>query len=270
MGRPELPVDETVRERALLAKALRRIRRKARLSYDELAAKTGLSAATLKRAASGKTVPSEDTVKTIATACGQDPEILHWYWRDARIADRGRLAQLRKPALPQFINGRRELSAALEYFYEDAGAPPLRRLTELAGGAHLLPVSSAARIVSRQALPASRQQMIAFLTACGHPGHLMGLWGDAFEEITRGSDVGRMPSVIDGSYVPYEQGGRPVRVALQYMPPVVERRGDRRMVTPPEGWLISSTELERRGATRLLSTEGWPVGTIEVIGNSIS
>uniref|UniRef100_UPI002F91A523 helix-turn-helix domain-containing protein n=1 Tax=Streptomyces virginiae TaxID=1961 RepID=UPI002F91A523 len=194
MGRPELPVDETVRERALLAKALRRIRRKARLSYDELAARTGLSAATLKRAASGKSVPSEDTVKAIATACGQDPEILHWYWLDARIADRGRFAQLRKPALPQFINGRRELSAALEYFYEEVGAPPLRRLTELAGGTHLLPVSSAARIVSRQALPASRQQMIAFLTACGHPGHLMGLWGDAFEEITRGSDTDDIPA----------------------------------------------------------------------------
>ncbi|WP_327135960.1 hypothetical protein OG311_38415 (plasmid) [Streptomyces sp. NBC_01343] len=105
--------------------------------------------------------------------------------------DRGRLAQLRKPALPQFINGRRELSAALEYFYEDAGAPPLRRLTELAGGTHLLPVSSAARIVSRQALPASRQQMVAFLTACGVPGHLLGLWGDAFDEVAQSCEIDR-------------------------------------------------------------------------------
>ncbi|MFI8263517.1 helix-turn-helix domain-containing protein [Streptomyces sp. NPDC085665] len=184
-------MDETVRERALLAKTLRRFRRVAGLSYDELAARTGLSAATLKRAASGKTVPSEDTVKTIATACGQDPETLRWFWLHARIADRGRLAQLRKPALPQFINGRRELSAALEYFYEDAGAPPLRRLTELAGGTHLLPVSSAARIVSRQALPASRQQMAAFLTACGVPGHLLGLWGDAFDEVAQSREIDR-------------------------------------------------------------------------------
>ncbi|MFD7029204.1 hypothetical protein ACFWAR_14340 [Streptomyces sp. NPDC059917] len=33
----------------------------------------------------------------------------------------------------------------------------MRRLQELAGGPHLLPVSSAARIVNRQALPVSRQ-----------------------------------------------------------------------------------------------------------------
>lgn len=41
--------------------------------------------------------------------------------------------------------------------------PPTRALPR----AHLLPVSSAARIVARQALPASPQQCVAFLTALG-------------------------------------------------------------------------------------------------------
>lgn len=58
-----------------------------------------------------------------------------------------------------------DFSEALEYFYERAGALPLRRLQALAGGSHVLPVSTAARIVRRQALPAGRQQCIAFLTA---------------------------------------------------------------------------------------------------------
>ncbi|MEU3774335.1 helix-turn-helix domain-containing protein [Streptomyces sp. NPDC032472] len=181
-------MDYTVPQRGQLAAALRRVRALAGLSYDELTGKTGLSAATLKRATSGKTVPTEETVKKFATACGGDLDALHLFWLSARIADRGRLAHLRKPALPQFINGRRELSAALEYFYEAAGAPSLRRLAELAGGTHLLPVSSAGRIANRQALPASRQQMVAFLTACGLTGQGLDLWGDAFEEITQHPD----------------------------------------------------------------------------------
>ncbi|MER6218521.1 helix-turn-helix transcriptional regulator [Streptomyces sp. NPDC001674] len=172
----------------MLAGALRGLRTRAGLSYDELADKTGLSAATLKRAASGKTVPTEETVQKFATVCGGEPDVLYGFWLSARIADRGRLAQLRKPALPRFIDGRRELSATLEYFYEAAGAPSLRRLAELAGGTHLLPVSSAARIVNREALPVDRQQMVAFLTACGLTGQSLEQWGDAFEEITLNPD----------------------------------------------------------------------------------
>lgn len=152
---------------------------------------TGLSAGTFKRATSGETVPTEETLRKSACTCGVDlkgKRTLGTLWIDARIADRGRLARLRKPPQPRFTNGRHELSAALEYFYEAARAPPLRRLTELAGGSRLLPVSSAARIVNRQALPASRQQMIAFLTACGLTEWARAIWGEAFEEITESHD----------------------------------------------------------------------------------
>ncbi|MFE9637178.1 helix-turn-helix domain-containing protein, partial [Streptomyces sp. NPDC006463] len=208
-------VDHTVPERGELAAALRWCRAEAGLSYDALAEKTGLSAATLKRAASGKTVPAEDTVRTIASACGGHPEALRWLWLRARIADRGRLAKLRKPGLPQFIDGRRELSAALEYFYEAAGAPSLRRLAELAGGKHMLPVSSASRIVNREALPVSRQQMIAFLTACGMAGRELDLWADAFEEITQTFDTGRLHSKLEGFFEQVAQSMEsPVRLHL--------------------------------------------------------
>nr|WSW64629.1 helix-turn-helix domain-containing protein [Streptomyces sp. NBC_00998] len=250
MGRPELPVDHTVPERGELAAALRWVRTQAGMSYDELAAKTGLSAATLKRATSGKTVPTEETVKTFVSACGGDLYGLRRLWLDARIADRGRLAQLHKPALPQFISGRRELSAALEYFYEAAGAPSLRRLAELAGGTHLLPVSSACRIVNRQALPVSRQQMVAFLAACGLTGRPLALWGDAFQEITQSSDTDRMASKVEALFDAVTQGmTAPLRLRSIRSHPVVDGRGNPRFV-PDLHW----SQNDLRAAVQLKDT----------------
>ncbi|MFJ2598640.1 helix-turn-helix domain-containing protein [Streptomyces erythrochromogenes] len=232
-------MDYILPERGELAAALRRIRTLASLSYDELAGRTGLSAATLKRAASGKTVPTEETVMTVATVCGGDQAELHRLWLNARIADRGRLAQLRMPALPQYVDGRRELSAALEYFYEAAGAPSLRRLADLAGGVHLLPVSSAARIVKRQALPVSRQQMVAFLTACGRTGQGLELWGDAFDEITQNPDgpYSRRNALLEKAAKGIGGSGR-LRPSTHH--PVVDGRGNPRFV-PGERWAADTT-----------------------------
>ncbi|MGW2275748.1 helix-turn-helix domain-containing protein [Streptomyces yangpuensis] len=226
MGRPELPVDHTLPERGELAEALRRVRTLTGLSYDELADRTGLSPATLKRATSGRTVPAEETVTAFAAACGGErADALRRLWLNARIADRGRLAQLHEPARPQFINSRRELSAALEYFYEAAGAPPLRRLAALAGDPYLLPVSSAHQIVKRKALPVSRQQMVAFLTACGLTGKALVLWGDAFEEITRYPDgpYSRLNAL-------FERAENLTRARLLENHQVVDGRGNRRFV----------------------------------------
>ncbi|MFE2246644.1 helix-turn-helix domain-containing protein [Streptomyces lavendulae] len=178
MGRCELPVDYTVRARGDLAAALRELRAEAGLTYDELASRTGVSAATLKRAASGRTVPSWKTFSAFTEACcNVDGAVmsqlrrefgeLTGLWRSARVAERGRLKTLRRPPAPELITTAGQLSEALEYFYEKSGAPPLRQLQAQAGGAYLLPVSSAARIVARQALPASPQQCVAFLTALG-------------------------------------------------------------------------------------------------------
>ncbi|WP_078910000.1 helix-turn-helix transcriptional regulator [Streptomyces sp. NRRL S-87] len=51
--------------------ALRQLRAQSGLTYDELAVRTGLSAATLKGAASGRTVPSWET---LTAACGGAPQ----------------------------------------------------------------------------------------------------------------------------------------------------------------------------------------------------
>lgn len=195
MGRRELPVDHTVPTRGALAAALREVRSTAGLSYDELAARTGVPATTLKRAASGRCVPAWETVTAIAEVCYAHQELLlEWsmtelgtLWKEARIAERGRLQNLRRPASPELITTPGALSEALVYFYERSGGLPLRRLQELAGGAHLLPTSTAGRIVNRQALPASRQQCVAFLTACGITLHFVQRWADAYDRITAAS-----------------------------------------------------------------------------------
>lgn len=224
MARPELPVDHTVPARGRLADALRALRLEAGLTYDELAAKTGLSAATLKRATSGRTVPALKTAEAVADACSVDHLLISRLWRAARVADRGRLGQLRRPPGPYLLTTLGELSAALEYFYEEAGAPSLRLLAQRAGGTHLLPVSSAARIVNRQALPVSRQQLVAFLTGCGLTGSALERWGDAFEEITvYGKAAVRtpVPSQVY-SYLPSDPLSR--LKPLQHEEPVLDRQ----------------------------------------------
>ncbi|MFE9847159.1 helix-turn-helix domain-containing protein [Streptomyces goshikiensis] len=182
MGRPELPVDCTVAERGHLASLLRGLRMRAGLTYDELALKTGLSPATLKRAASGRVVPSWATVEAVGAVCG-DELPLKVMWEAARAVERGRLRGLRRPGAPELITSRGALSEALEYFYERAGAVSLRRLQERAGGPHLLPVSTAARIVNRETLPASRQQCFAFLIACGLAARVAERWAAAYERV---------------------------------------------------------------------------------------
>lgn len=183
VGRPELPVDCAVPARGELATALRELRTQAGLTYAELAAVTGISQATLKRAASGRVVPPYENIGVIARACGSVPGAFYRLWLAARVADRGRLAGLRRPGAPELVTTRGAVSEAMEYFYERAGAPSLRRLQERAGGAHLLAVSSAARIVNREALPASRQQCVAFLSACGLTDRLADRWATAYERV---------------------------------------------------------------------------------------
>ncbi|MFF2196958.1 helix-turn-helix domain-containing protein [Streptomyces sp. NPDC058157] len=155
MGRPELPVDSSSPDRGLLASRLRQLRQSARLTYDELAVKTSLSPATLKRAASGRSVPSWDTVEAFAGACGGDLDAVRALWENARITRRGRLRELRRPGSPELITTRGALSEALEYFYERAGAPSLRRLQELAGGP--APAAGQFRCADRGATGASGQ-----------------------------------------------------------------------------------------------------------------
>ncbi|MFE6912227.1 helix-turn-helix domain-containing protein [Streptomyces erythrochromogenes] len=132
MGRPELPVDHTVPARGELAVALRELRAAARLTYDNLAASTGVSAATLKRASSGRSVPSWQTVQAIVDACGDPDGAVGHLWQRVRISERDRLKGCAGP-VRSLVTTAGDFSEALEYFYERAGALPLRQLQALPG-----------------------------------------------------------------------------------------------------------------------------------------
>ncbi|MFF1810740.1 hypothetical protein ACFVXW_16690 [Streptomyces sp. NPDC058251] len=67
--------------------------------------------------------------------------------------------------------------------YENAGAPSLRELRERSGNILALPVSSAARIVNRETIPADAPQLKAFLTGCGLPAEQHGPWERAWKKI---------------------------------------------------------------------------------------
>lgn len=71
--------------------------------------------------------------------------------------------------------------------WEQAGASSLRKIKDRSGNPLALPVSSAARIVNRDAIPADEQQLQAFLTGCGVPPERHTPWLSAFTKITRRS-----------------------------------------------------------------------------------
>ncbi|MFF5860060.1 helix-turn-helix domain-containing protein [Streptomyces sp. NPDC012751] len=178
MARPERPLNCLPRRHAL-AGGLRAIRAQAGVTYADLAEHTGrLSPATLKRVASDVGgVPKWANVEAYYHAClalsgpggsagvsaaGAD---LHRLWCLARREERGTLAV--RTLAPGLVRDKADLGYALYALYEHQGAPALRELQQRAGGALHLPLSTAARIVTRQALPADTQQYQAFLAGCG-------------------------------------------------------------------------------------------------------
>lgn len=189
MGRNEKPVDQSRPARSRLAVHLRGWRDAAGMTYETLARRTGLSPATLKRAASGAVVPRRITVEAYVEGCGGEQDAVRAadeLWRQARVEERGRLAQLRAPR-PELIGDEGDLSRSLEVVWEQAGAPSLREIKDRSGNPLALPVSSAARIVNRDAIPADEQQLRAFLTGCGIPPEQHTPWLSAFTKITRRS-----------------------------------------------------------------------------------
>ncbi|MEV6594924.1 helix-turn-helix domain-containing protein [Streptomyces acidicola] len=192
MGRPENPLTGPPHRREL-ARYLRMLRASAQVTYEEMAECSKPSAATLKRTASGATVPRRSRVLDFSVAClaatrvvprpVPDAYKLSELWLKARMEERGTL-RLKKPR-PEYIADQADLSSALYALYEHAGAPPLREVQARAGGAVHLPLSTLARIVSRDTLPADERQLLAFLTGCGVEGEeRQGKWRMAWTKVS--------------------------------------------------------------------------------------
>ncbi|MEU4731758.1 helix-turn-helix domain-containing protein [Streptomyces sp. NPDC023588] len=206
MGRPETPVDRTLVACGRLADLLRAARRAAGLTYGVLAARTGVSAATLKRAASGRTIPSHATIEKFLTACGAAPEELARAGSLRREARREQRGPVEATVPVARISTRAELCAALVSLHREAGSPPYRHMQARADSIWLA-LSSLSRILNHRTVPNSRGQMSAFLRGCGASEEQQEHWLTAWERVTR----------------PYRAPGAHLRPATALNPEVVLR-----------------------------------------------
>ncbi|EMF56434.1 MULTISPECIES: helix-turn-helix transcriptional regulator [Streptomyces] len=150
---------------AHLAEHLAELRRAARLPQRTLAEAANISRGAVQRAESGTAAPTEAVLDAYLHACraGEADRARARLLRTrGRTAQRDKLHELKAPA-PEFITTKRDLALALAELYERAGAPSLND----ARVRKLLPRTTAWRIVNRKGLPASAEQLITFLSACG-------------------------------------------------------------------------------------------------------
>ncbi|MGW4688492.1 helix-turn-helix domain-containing protein [Streptomyces sp. NPDC004244] len=188
MGRPEQPVPHPDRALGRLALGLRAARQAADLTYHQLADRApGFSRPTLQRAASGKTLPTKDTVTAYAKACGTDPGPLLALWEIARSKERagprpGNLA----PAVRQ-IRDEADMGAALHKLHLEAGAPSYREIEKRTRDAASVVIkrNTAHQVLSRQRFPSSREQLRALLTALGVPAADHEDWLRAWSRVYR-------------------------------------------------------------------------------------
>ncbi|MDQ0578314.1 helix-turn-helix domain-containing protein [Streptomyces rishiriensis] len=177
MGRPEKPVDRTVRERADLADFLRGLKAAAGMTYEQMAKETNgvPSKATFERAASGRSVPAWDTVSAFVSVtttvetwimAAREPMIYaRQLWTCARRATRAPYYVHKAPD-PEIVWGVADFSRALRDQHVWAGYPSPREMERMAGPGGL-PSTTARRIIQGQILPVDPAQAIAFLEVCG-------------------------------------------------------------------------------------------------------
>ncbi|MDX3772357.1 MULTISPECIES: hypothetical protein [unclassified Streptomyces] len=197
MGRPENPLAGPPYRRKLAL----HLRTAANVTYEQMASAADASAATFKRTASGVITPKWSRVSEFCLAIhrAENPESrvpkgyfeLRDKWVVARMEQRGTL-YLKQPR-PEYIVDKADLSHALYALYEHTGAPPLRDVQERAGGPEHLPLSTLARIVRRQTLPADTNQFIAFLRGCSvHERPLYEKWLKAWSKVVSEAEITTM------------------------------------------------------------------------------
>ncbi|MDX3696926.1 helix-turn-helix transcriptional regulator [Streptomyces europaeiscabiei] len=168
MARPEAPVDHTVPALGALAERLRQLRRRAGLSYAELAVRTNYSAAHLKRAASGRILPARPVILAYVGACTGSfgpPELTTLYYLRAVEAVAQAKRDSRRSSVrpkPQRVRDDDDLSGALRDLWAQAGRPESRRMAS-----RWLPRSTANAITTGRTVPRDFRQYLAFLQACG-------------------------------------------------------------------------------------------------------
>ena len=182
-GRPERPLI-TDGPLAELAGELRHARGRAGMTYEQLAAETGLSAATLRSAAGGTRLPTWKVTRAFAAACNGDQDTLLALWTAAcHAAGRRVPGQPRaEPPNPAEAPGATDLVGMLEQLRQWAGEPSLAELNRRAGGHNLLPPSTVHDMLNKQRLP-RLELMLPFVRACGLDAKQVVTWEKAWRLI---------------------------------------------------------------------------------------
>ncbi|MFF7130480.1 helix-turn-helix domain-containing protein [Streptomyces sp. NPDC008240] len=174
MARPEASIDHTVPELGRLASHLRSMRHAAGLRYADLADRSGYSAAALKRAASGKSLPIIGVAFSYAVACvavtmdAEAGRLVPQLHEEAKNAVTQAKLDARKSTVvpkPQYARDLADLSGAMRDAWRRMGEPSSRGM-ERAGGGHL-PRTTANVITHGRTVPRDFRQYVAFLMACG-------------------------------------------------------------------------------------------------------
>ncbi|MFE1935932.1 helix-turn-helix domain-containing protein [Streptomyces sp. NPDC059474] len=165
------------RELKKLALYLRDHRGRAGLNYKELALRSGFSASTLIRAASGEQMPRLKTVRAYALACGADPDEAERLWKRARYrAARGCQEPVPRP---RYIRNFAELHAVLADLYQKDCARPYRELEAASGG--VLAHATVGRFLRQEGGRPTRQFVQAFALVCGAKGMALREWEQAWD-----------------------------------------------------------------------------------------
>ncbi|MFI2415788.1 helix-turn-helix domain-containing protein [Streptomyces sp. NPDC018947] len=192
MARPEAPVDHQIPELGALAESLRALRRQAGLTYTELAKESCYSAATLKRAASGKHLPALGVTVQYTTLCmllgplldpKAGPEIMTLWDSADKAVNRARMDARRSTVLPkpQYVRDEADLSGALRDVWSWSGRPSTRYVEKASKGQ--VPRTTANVISTAHAVPRDFRQYAAYLRVCGVTGRALEPWFRAWFKI---------------------------------------------------------------------------------------
>ena len=218
-GRPEQPLV-TDGPLSQFGVELRRMRERAGLTYSQLAEKAGLSAATLRAAASGTRVPTWEVTRAFAGACDEDESAIRPLWAAARLAA-GRSVPPEPPTEPpdpQEAATAADLIGRLNQLLAWAEYPSLAELNRRAGadGHNLLPPSTVWDMLRSQRLP-RLQLMLDFVRACGLGEDQVSAWRIAWEFIKEREDAA--PAVVPAVPSPPESRSR--RIGRLFRRPLI-------------------------------------------------
>jgi Domain of unknown function (DUF4407)/Helix-turn-helix domain len=195
-GRPENPLSSDGGPVAELASELRLMRRRADLTYRELAAKTGRTPSTLSVAADGQRLPSWPVTRAWVEACGGNGSTVRdLYERACTVAGRPVPFDNRPedPPAPEAISNGAQFVEGMKLLRAWAGNPSLAQLNRRSGGFGL-PPSTVSEMLRKGKLP--RLDLVqAYVRACGLSDNQATAWEHAHAKI-----------VARESYDPFKAG----------------------------------------------------------------